>query len=84
MSGYGSHKWTCGECGDSYEATGVCGDLQVDRWMREHREMHRVEKMPAEERAKYEENKMRVWSEMRTVRGLSKAMARAQGTGEPS
>lgn len=41
MSGYSTCRWTCGECGESYQADGVVGDLKVDRWAREHREMHR-------------------------------------------
>jgi hypothetical protein len=59
MSGYGSHKWTCGECGDSYEASGVVGDLQVARWEQEHREWHRVEKLPDAERQEHYKRRAR-------------------------
>jgi hypothetical protein len=59
MSGYGSHKWTCGECGDSYEASGVVADLTVARWEVEHREQHRIEKMTEEERQKHYDGRAR-------------------------
>jgi hypothetical protein len=48
--GYGMNKWTCGECGESFEASGVVGDLKVERWRRDHKEEHRVEKLSDEER----------------------------------
>lgn len=50
MSGYGVCRWTCGECGDSYEADGVVGDHMVDRWMRDHKEMHRRQKLTREQK----------------------------------
>jgi hypothetical protein len=53
MSGYGICRWTCGECGDTYEHDGIVGDLKVDRWAREHKEQHRVEKMSLQEQADY-------------------------------
>jgi hypothetical protein len=59
VSGYGSCKWTCGECGESYEASGVVGDLQVDSWAREHRERHRIEKLSPEEQAEHLDRRIR-------------------------
>lgn len=59
MNGYGSCKWTCGECGESYEASGVVADSQVDRWASRHREHHRVEKLPSDEQAEYWNRKIR-------------------------
>lgn len=50
MSGYGTNKWTCGRCGDTYETDGVVGDLVLMRWRREHLEEHRVADMTPEER----------------------------------
>ncbi len=50
---YGNHKWTCGECGESYEASGVVGDSKVDRWRARHKEEHRVEKMTPDERLEH-------------------------------
>jgi hypothetical protein len=45
-----TYKWTCGECGDSFEAS---SDLAVEGWAMGHRERHRVEKLPVDEQAAY-------------------------------
>ena len=52
-------KWTCGECGESYESEGVVGDMRVARWRREHKEEHRVQKMSPEGRKAYHDQKAR-------------------------
>jgi hypothetical protein len=44
------YAWTCGKCGDRFEADGVVGDIIVMRWRREHLEEHRVAEMTPEER----------------------------------
>jgi hypothetical protein len=61
MSGYGTFTWTCGRCGESYSASGVVGDLKVDRWANHHRELHRVEDMTPEEAAEFLRSRMRRW-----------------------
>lgn len=48
--GYGTCSWTCGQCGETYSASGVVGDLKVDRWASDHREKHRTEALTPEER----------------------------------
>jgi hypothetical protein len=55
MDAYGTCSWTCGRCGETYSASGVVGDSKVDRWAREHREMHRIEDMTPEDRRVYYE-----------------------------
>jgi hypothetical protein len=30
--GYGTCSWTCGQCGETYSASGVVGDLRVASW----------------------------------------------------
>ena len=61
---YGTCRWTCGECGESYEASGVVGELKVDRWARDHREMHRFEKMTAAEQREHLERKLAAFERM--------------------
>lgn len=53
-----TYRWTCGECGDTFEATGVVGDLKIMRWRAEHKEEHRYEKMSSAERKEYVLQKM--------------------------
>jgi hypothetical protein len=59
VSGYGTCTWTCGRCGETYSASGVVGDIKVDRWARDHREEHRVDDMTPEERAEWIRGRMR-------------------------
>jgi hypothetical protein len=58
-----SARWTCGECGDSYEATGSGARFEVGQWTREHKERHRVDKLPEDERQAYQEHRMDVETE---------------------
>lgn len=47
---YGIYRWTCGECGEVFEASGVVGEDKMRRWRREHKEEHRREVLSPEER----------------------------------
>jgi hypothetical protein len=35
-----AYKWTCGECGDRYEAEGPMAATLIDSWVREHKRRH--------------------------------------------
>lgn len=51
MSGYGTYRWTCGECGETFEASNSCvADFQLMRWRTEHKEEHRRERLTPEQR----------------------------------
>lgn len=60
-------KWTCGRCGDIFEASGSVADLQVHRWRREHIEEHRVEDMTEAERQRYWADKAEAWARRVTL-----------------
>lgn len=51
-------KWTCGECGESYEVDSVVADSNVNRWARDHREAHRVSKLAPAARQKHYEDRL--------------------------